>query len=47
MNIFKLYELKEKCINFYKTSKYDMTRKKFDKKTHEHDTDTRIIKSKV
>ena len=47
MNILKLYELKEKCVNFYKTPKHDMTREKknMTQKKHEHDMDTRIFKS--
>ena len=48
MNILKLHELKEKCVNFYKTPKHELTREKIHDTTrekHEHDTDTRIARS--
>ena len=47
-NILKLHELKEKCVNFYKTPKHELTREKIHdttRKKHESDTDTRIAKS--
>ena len=46
-NILKLHELKEKCVNFYKTPKRNMTEKKHDmtQEKHEYDIDTRITES--
>ena len=38
-NILKLHELHEKCVNFYKISKHELT-----KKNTRHNTKTRIVK---
>ena len=39
--------MKDKYVNFYKTSKYDMTQKKirYDTKKYEHNTDIWIVRS--
>ena len=47
-NILKLYELHEKCVNFYKTPKHELTLEKIQDTTrekHEYDTDKRIVRS--
>ena len=47
MNILKLHELHEKYVNFYKTPKHELIRKKIHDMTrekYEYDTDTRIAR---